>query len=58
MRPNYSETIRAMEKGAALFIKSANSRSLQALCSQIGQKEGRKYVTEIQPSGLKIWRVV
>lgn len=58
-RTNYSESIRAMELGVPIFIKDANARSVQTICTQIALEftKKRKYFTAAQNGGIKVWRV-
>jgi hypothetical protein len=57
-RTNHSESIRDMEKGDALFVKGANARSIQTLCTQIaGEFSPRTYFTKQRDGGIYIWRV-
>jgi len=46
-----------MKVGATLLFDGAKPRSIQAICSRIGADEERKYVTEKQNGGVRVWRL-
>jgi hypothetical protein len=41
----------------SLFFEDGNPGSIQAICSRLGAQMGRKYVTQRQGSGVRVWRV-
>lgn len=54
-----TEQIKAMRKGAELFFANANPNSVKAIASRIGgtSRPSRKYVTEKEKGGIRVWRV-